>query len=83
MSGILISYKILSILLTLIIVGTGLFLAIYSSIHIDDFGRPKVLYPVGKIVLVINVIMYIAPGQNLYQVCKTQNYKLILVSNVF
>jgi solute carrier family 50 protein (sugar transporter) len=31
----------------------------------------------GKIVLIFNVLMYAAPGEKMYTVCKTGNYKLI------
>ena len=50
---------------------------IYISIYIV-----KNLNFYGKYLIVINVIMYIAPGQNLIKVIKEKNYKYIPIANV-
>lgn len=62
--------KILSILVYLVIFGGLIFFGIYCKIHEEDFGKPKVKVPVGWIALIINVIMYAAPGQNLVRIIK-------------
>ena len=36
---------------------------------------------VGNIAMVVNIITYITPGQKIYQVIKTRNYKLIPISS--
>ena len=36
---------------------------------------------VGNIVMVVNIITYITPGQKIYQVIKTRNYNLIPISS--
>ena len=54
--------------LGLIVCVIGLAYLFYFVINVDLTG---------KIVLIFNVLMYAAPGEKMYTVCKTGNYKLI------